>query len=151
RDSALGRPLIRGAEGRLESAERTRFLAEIADGLVQLHTQYYGKGPTRIKTYQVNDAVIALLEGGFTTVERTLIRQGNANSVHEMRRSFQRAMEERFRAVVEKATGRRVLAYMSELHTDPDLAMEFFLLEPVDGGAQAGQYAQEIAGEAGGT
>ena len=39
-------------------------------------------------------------------------------------------MEDRFRAVVEEATGRRVIAYMSEIHTDPDLAVELFVLEP---------------------
>jgi uncharacterized protein YbcI len=41
--------------------------ASISTGLVQLHRQYYGKGPTKAKTYFVNDTVICILEGGFTT------------------------------------------------------------------------------------
>jgi uncharacterized protein YbcI len=114
------------------SAERTGFLTEIADGLVRLHREYYGRGPIKVKTYRVNDAVISLLEGGFTTVERTLIDEGRSESVRDVRRSFQAAMEDRFREVVEKATGRRIAAYMSQIHTDPDVAMEFFLLEPSD-------------------
>lgn len=105
-------------------------LARISTGLVQLHSQYYGKGPTKAKTHMVNDTVVCILKNGFTTVERTLLDTGADESVHQMRRSFQLAMETEFRRVVEQATGRRTLAYMSALHTNPDLAVEIFMLEP---------------------
>jgi uncharacterized protein YbcI len=106
-------------------------LASISNGLVRLHTRYYGKGPTRAKTYMINDTIICMLEEGFTTVERTLIDGGRADAVHEIRRTFQAAMERQFTDVVESATGRRVIAYMSQVHTDPDLAVELFVLTPV--------------------
>jgi uncharacterized protein YbcI len=80
----------------------------------------------------INDTVVCILRDGFSTVERTLIDQGKVEPVHEMRRSFQSAMEEDFRAVVEEATGRKVIAYMSQIHTDPDLAVELFVLEPAE-------------------
>src|SRR5215211_5879247 len=105
-------------------------LAQISTGLVQLHSRYYGKGPTKAKTHMVNDTVISILRGGFTTVERTMIDQGRLAAVHEMRRSFQDVMEEQFTAVVQEATGRTVIAYMSQVHTNPDLAVEIFVLEP---------------------
>jgi uncharacterized protein YbcI len=38
--------------------------------MVSLHRRFYGKGPTEAKTYAINDTVICILEGGFTTVER---------------------------------------------------------------------------------
>ena len=107
-------------------------LASISTGLVQLHSRYYGKGPTKAKTHLVNDTVICMLRGGFTRVEQTLIEQGMPGPVHEMRRSFQQAMEENFRLIVEQATGRNVIAYMSSIHVDPDLAVELFVLEPVE-------------------
>jgi uncharacterized protein YbcI len=107
-------------------------LAQISTGLVQLHSRYYGKGPTKAKTHQVNDTVVAILRGGFTTVERTLIDTGEVESVYQMRRSFQQAMEDEFRQVVEDSTGRKVIAYMSSIHVDPDLAVEIFVLEPVE-------------------
>ena len=110
------------------------FLAEVTHGLVLLHREYYGKGPTKARSYIVNDTLISFLKGGFTTVETTLIDEGQADTVHEMRRSFQTAMEERFRTVVERATGRSVIAYMSQIHTDPDIAVELFVLEPVTDG-----------------
>jgi uncharacterized protein YbcI len=111
-------------------------LAQISTGLVQLHSRYYGKGPTKAKTHMFNDTVISILRGGFTTVERTLIDQGNVDAVYAMRRSFQMAMEEQFTAVVEEATGRKVIAYMSQIHEDPDLAVEIFVLEPVPEGME---------------
>jgi uncharacterized protein YbcI len=107
-------------------------MARISTGLVRLHSRYYGKGPTKAKTHLVNDTVICILRGGFTTVERTLIDEGNADAVYTIRRSFQQAMEEQFTRVVEEATARTVTAYMSQIHTDPDLAIEIFTLEPGD-------------------
>jgi uncharacterized protein YbcI len=105
-------------------------LARISTRLVQLHSRYYGKGPTKAKTHMVNDTVVSILQGGFTTVERTMIDSGRVEIVHEMRRSFQNAMADPFREVVEEATGRGVIAYMSQIHTNPDMAVEIFVLEP---------------------
>jgi uncharacterized protein YbcI len=107
-------------------------LAHISTGLVQLHSRYYGKGPTKAKTHMFDDTVVSILRGGFTTVERTLLDTGQEESVYQMRRSFQKAMDDQFRQVIEEATGRTVLAYMSTMHADPDLAVELFVLEPLD-------------------
>ena len=109
---------------------RGETLAAISTGLVQLHSEFYGKGPTKAKTHMADDVLICILRGGFTTVERTLIESGNREAVYEIRRNFQNAMEEQFTSVVEQATGRKVIAYMSQIHTDPDLAVELFMLEP---------------------
>jgi uncharacterized protein YbcI len=107
-------------------------LAQISTGLVQLHSQYYGKGPTKAKTHQVNDTIVSILKGGFTRVERTLVETGQLESVYQMRRTFQQVMEDEFRSVVEEATSRKVIAYMSTIHIDPDMAIELFVLEPRD-------------------
>ena len=105
-------------------------LAEVTKGMISLHRRFYGKGPTKAKTYAVNDTVICVLEGGFTTVERTLIAERRVDAVLQVRRSFQRAMERQFTEVVENTLGRKVIAYMSQIHADPDLAVELFVLEP---------------------
>ena len=122
--------VMRAVEGIHHGATSGERLAQISTGLVQLHSRYYGKGPTKAKTHLVNDTVISILRGGFTTVERTLIDQGDVDAVYAMRRSFQLAMEEQFTTEVEEATGRKVIAYMSQIHEDPDLAVEIFVLEP---------------------
>jgi uncharacterized protein YbcI len=123
---------LRPTEARVKGQKRTGALADVSRELVRLHSEFYGKGPTRAKAYMVNDTLVCLLEGGFTTVERTLIDQGNADAVHDIRHSFQSAMEDRFTRVVETATERKVIAYMSQIHHDPDIAVEVFVLEPVD-------------------
>ena len=114
-----------------DGAGRGERLARISTRLVQLHARFYGKGPTRAKTHLVDDLVVCSLRGGFTTVERTLIDSGNQESVYAVRRSFQEAMEDEFRGIVEEATGRHVIAYMSNIHVNPDIAFELFLLEPL--------------------
>ena len=116
-------------------------LAEVTKGMVSLHRRFYGKGPTKAKTYAVNDTVICVLEGGFTTVERTLIDEHDVEAVLQVRRSFERAMEGQFTEVVQQALGRKVIAYMSQIHADPDLAVELFVLEP------GGEEEAEIVGE----
>jgi uncharacterized protein YbcI len=108
-------------------------LAEVTKGMVSLHRRFYGKGPTKARTYMVDDTVVCILEGGFTTVERTLIDQHDVDAVLKVRRSFQSAMEHQFTEVVEGVLGRKVIAYMSQIHADPDLAVELFVLEPRHG------------------
>lgn len=132
---------MEGTQHGSTSGER---LAQISTGLVQLHSRFYGKGPTKAKTHMVNDTVISILRGGFTTVERTLIDQGDVDAVYSMRRSFQMAMEEQFTTVVEEATGRKVIAYMSQIHEDPDLAVEIFVLEPAGEASPVAPTAQEL-------
>src|SRR5881392_3173207 len=131
-------------EGTQQGSARGEVLAKVSTGLVQLHSRYYGKGPTKAKTYLVNDTVICLLRGGFTTVERTLIDDGNVDAVYDIRRSFQGAMEGHFTGVVEEVMGRRVVAYMSQIHQDPDLAVELFVLEPT-GEKIFAQHEEELA------
>src|SRR4051794_11387361 len=138
--------VVSPVEDTQHQSTRGEDLAQISTGLVQLHSRYYGKGPTKAKTHMVNDTVITILRGGFTTVERTLIDQGNVDAVYDMRRSFQMAMEEQFTAVVEGATGRKVIAYMSQIHHDPDLAVEIFVLEPPEAGLPTTEAGEEIPG-----
>ncbi len=104
-------------------------LAAISNGLAQLHMRFYGRGPAKVKTHLAEDLIVCVLWNGFTTVERTLLSRGEAAAVEAFRSTFQDTMEEHFVEVVEEATGRRVRAYMSQVHVGPDLAVEMFMLE----------------------
>ena len=106
-------------------------LAEISTGIVQLYRRHYGQGPSESKTHLVEDAVVCTLRGTFTRAERTLIEQGDHESVHAMRSAFQKGMKAAFTAVVERALNRRVIAFMSLVHIDPDMSIEIFFLEPL--------------------
>jgi uncharacterized protein YbcI len=105
-------------------------LAAVSRSIGSLHRRYYGKGPTESKSYLLDDAVLCILRGGFTTVEETLIADGKAREVEAMRRSFQRTMRARFVEVVESELEREVIGYMTQIHTHPDVAIEIFLLAP---------------------
>jgi uncharacterized protein YbcI len=102
----------------------------ISEGLVGLLKDYYGKGPTQAKTYYEDDLVVCLLRGGFTAVEQTLLEGGRGNAVIEQRMAFQEVMRQRFEAVVEHATGRRVIGFMSGNQQHPDMICEVFVLSP---------------------
>ena len=107
-------------------------LTAISDGLVALLKEFYGRGPTRAKSYYEDDLVVCLLRGGFTRVEQTLLEGGRGSSVIQQRMEFQELMRERFEAVIERATGRRVIGFMSGNQQDPDLMCEVFILAPTD-------------------
>jgi uncharacterized protein YbcI len=107
-------------------------LAAISHGIVALLKEYYGRGPSRTKTYFEDDLVVCLLRGGFTRVEQTLLEGGRGASVIRQRMEFQELMRERFQEVIESATGRRVVGFMSGNQQDPDIMCEVFILAPTD-------------------
>ena len=80
-------------------------LTAISDGLVALLKEFYGRGPTRAKSYYEDDLVVCVLRGGFSRVEQTLLEGGRGAAVIEQRMAFQEVMRQRFEAVVEHATG----------------------------------------------
>src|SRR5215213_8682976 len=102
--------------------------ADIATAFVRLHSEYYGRGPTKAKTFMAEDFVAVVLEETFTRAEQTLIGRGEGASIQEIRRRFQQTMAEEFKSIVEQATGRVVRAFLSETSLEADVAVEFFLL-----------------------
>jgi uncharacterized protein YbcI len=107
-------------------------LTAISEGIVALLKEFYGRGPTRTKAYFEDDLVVCLLRGGFSRVERTLLEGGRGGSVIRQRMEFQELMRERFEGVIEGATGRRVIGFMSGNQQDPDIMCEVFILAPTD-------------------
>lgn len=113
-----------------ERAAHGDVLTAVSDGLVKLLKDYYGKGPTQAKTYYQDDLVVCVLRGGFTPVEQTLLDGGRGSAVIEQRMAFQDVMRERFESVVEQATNRRVIGFMSGNQQEPDMICEVFILAP---------------------
>lgn len=106
-------------------------LAAVTNGVVGLFSNYYGRGPTKAKTHLLGeDLLFTVLEDTMTVVERRLVELGEQTLVRRVRLTFQEAMAPEFRRVVEEATGRKVIAYHSQLSFEPDLGFEFFMLEP---------------------
>ena len=119
-----------------EAGSRGEAVKAISNGLVRLQTSYYGKGPTQIKTHISGELVVSLHSGGFTKVEETLIAAGHGPTVAELRRAVRESMERELIEVVEEATSRAVVTYLSQVHTASNVSVELFVLAP-DGKADA--------------
>ena len=65
-------------------------------------------------------------------MEQTLLECGRGTAVIQQRMEFQELMRERFAEVIERATGRRVIGFMSGNQQDPDMMCEVFILAPTD-------------------
>jgi uncharacterized protein YbcI len=105
-------------------------VAGISKAILGIHRQYYGRGASRARTVMDSDYIVCFLEDIYTPVERTLIDAGRFAAVRETRSAFQDTMREKFSASVEEFSGRKVIGFLSQVHVDPDVAVETFILEP---------------------
>jgi uncharacterized protein YbcI len=108
--------------------------ADISTAVVHVMSDHTGRGPTRARTVIGGDAVFVILHDSMTRPERVLVEAGKTEEVLQLRRTYQETMETDLVAVVERLTQRKVEAFMSANHLDPDAAVETFLLDgtPVD-------------------
>jgi uncharacterized protein YbcI len=104
--------------------------AMISTAAVQLLHEYTGRGPTKSKTLINDDVVTILLADTLTKGERKLAENGHSERVIELRHDYQLVMRDDLVALVERQLERKVIAFMSQNHIDPDLAVETFVLEP---------------------
>lgn len=104
--------------------------AAITRELVRIHTSAIGRGPRKSYSFHSGDTLITVMLGVLTRAEQTLVSYKESEAVLAMRRLSQRAMAEEMKAVVARLTGRDVLAFMSDNHIDPDMAVQVFILAP---------------------
>ena len=116
-------------ESALQPLTGGKLLSEITNRIVAFMREHYGRGPIKAKTYVLDNLIVCVLSDGFTAIERTMMEGGEPERVLDMRRDFQRMMKERYSAMIEQLTGRRVLAFLSQAHVEPDLTIEVFLMD----------------------
>jgi uncharacterized protein YbcI len=115
-------------------------LAEVSKVVVGILSECYGRGPTKAKSYGVDNYILTVLEDFLTEAESTLLGRGRSDLVRDMRVGFQEAIAERFRREVGEAIRREVVAYHSQVTFDPPIAFEIFVLAqpPEEEAAEAG-------------
>jgi uncharacterized protein YbcI len=111
-----------------EHSERSRQAIAVGNAITRLHRDRYGRGATTTRTVFHGNRIIVFLEDIYTPAERTLIDAGDFEQVKATRQSFQMAMRGPFSDAVQEITGRKVIAFMSQVHLDPDMAAEIFVL-----------------------
>src|SRR3954453_23435841 len=115
-----------------EQVERRGSLrTAVANAMVALKKQYYGRGPDAAKAYVEDDYIFVVLEGGLTRNEETLLGDGKDDVVRRYRLEFQETVADSATGAVEELTGRKVIGYPSQIGFRPTRAFEIFVLEPV--------------------
>jgi uncharacterized protein YbcI len=130
---ASARELIESAGGRLPQEAGGSLRTAVANAMVGMKKQLYGRGPTAAKAWILDDYVFVVLEGGLTRNEETLLADGKADLVRDYRLSFQETVGATAMGAVEELLGRRVLTYHSQIVFDPARTFEIFVLEPQSG------------------
>jgi len=129
-DQGSAQEPVRTAEGRLADETGGSVRTALANAMVGLKKQHYGKGPTAAKAWILDDYVFVALEGGLTRNEETLLADGKEDVVRGYRLAFQETMSVAAMNAVSDLTGRRVLTYHSQIVFNPTRAFEIFVLEP---------------------
>lgn len=111
-----------------------QLLTEISNAMVALHRDHFGRGPGAARTLLFEDMVICLLTDIYTPVEKTLMRAGKRENVRQTRLLHQLTLEAEYKRPVEELTGRRIRAFISSVHFEPDMAVELFLFESHEDG-----------------
>jgi uncharacterized protein YbcI len=104
--------------------------ARISNMVVQVLRAYTGRGPTKAWTSIDNDLIVVVLHDTLTKGERSLVADGRARLVRDMRKAYQDTMGPELMAGIREITGREVAAFLSDNHIDPDIAVETFVLRP---------------------
>jgi uncharacterized protein YbcI len=115
------------AAGQLTGGELN---AAVTREVVRIHTAAIGRGPRKSYSFHSGDTLVTVLLEVLTRAEQNLVAYDEGDAVLAMRRLSQRAMAEEMKTAVARLTGRKVLAFMSDNHLDPDMAVQVFILEP---------------------
>jgi uncharacterized protein YbcI len=123
------------AGGSLAPVAGGKLLAAISNSIVAILREHYGRGPMNAKTYALDDIIVVVMRGsGFTALELTIMDSGQPERVVAMRHDFQHMMTKRFTDTIEELTSRKVIAFLSQAHVDPDITIEIFFIDrPLEG------------------
>ncbi len=118
--------------------------AAISNHVVRTMSDYTGRGPTKARSYLNDDIVTVVLQDTLTKGERSLVGDNLQELVLKMRKAFQGTMRHDLINGIETILGRKVTAFLSDNHIDPDIAVEVFVLAP-DGAGPQGDGARGAA------
>lgn len=103
--------------------------AAICNAVVHIQREYLGRGPNKARASIRDDTIVVIMQDTLTKAEQSLVADGRQEDVLRIRQGFQRTMRTAIVSAVEELTGRKVVAFMSDTHIDPDLACEVILLD----------------------
>src|ERR1700742_2376163 len=111
------------------TASNSQVLSDLANTVVRIHKQFYGKGPTKARAHLSQDLLTVVLEGGYTKGEQSLHDHGHGKEVIRSRMAMQDAVKDEFRAMIETILHRSVRSFMSANDPANEMQAEIFVLE----------------------
>src|SRR5215212_3982304 len=119
-------------QGPTPAETRSSILMEVSNVMVRLYKEYFGRGPTQVRTQWAGaDALVVFLEDTLTPAERGLVAMGEHQRLRDTRTFFQYATIRKFCEPVELITGRKVRSFLSSIDTEVQgLPIETFVLHP---------------------
>jgi uncharacterized protein YbcI len=127
---SAARQLVEAGGGRMPQESGGSVRTALANAMVGMKKQFYGRGPTAAKAWILDDYVFVAMEGGLTRNEETLLADGKDDLVRSYRLSFQETVADTVMTAVSELLGRRVLTYHSQIVFHPPRTFEIFVLEP---------------------
>ncbi len=101
----------------------------ISFDLASIHAAGYERAVQRISTTFEADSVTCELHIVLSPAEELLLEHHHA-SVRDQRESFDHTLEAACKAAVERATGRRVTAFLTKTRLSPHVTLLVFILDP---------------------
>src|ERR1700751_3015307 len=114
-EKSSARELVEAAGGRMPQETGGSVRTALANAMVGMKKQFYGRGPTAAKAWILDDYVFVAMEGGLTRNEETLLADGKEDLIREYRLSFEETVSATSMSAVEELRGRRVLTYPSQI------------------------------------
>jgi uncharacterized protein YbcI len=105
---------------------------EVANAVVGLFKEQFGRGPTKARANWAGDDVLTVvLEDTLTPAEKNLAKLGEHQRLRDTRSFFQYSSVREFCEPIERITGRKVRAFISGIDTEVDgICVETFILWP---------------------
>src|ERR1700733_10252424 len=129
-EKSAARELVEAGGGRMPNEPGGSVRTALANAMVGMKKQFYGRGPTAAKAWILDDYVFVVMEGGLTRNEETLLADGKEDLVRSYRLSFQETVADTVMAAAAEPLGRPVLPYPSQRVFPPPRTFEIFVLEP---------------------
>lgn len=106
--------------------------SEISTAIAGIYKTRYGRGPTRVTSHLLDDAVVCLLRDVNTPTQTALVEFGRADVAQTVHEELQMGMSVQMQAEVERITGRTVTAYVPGFNATANATTDTFFLEPTD-------------------
>jgi uncharacterized protein YbcI len=108
----------------------TEASGRLATAIVQRYRDRFGRGPTEARAYIGDEYALVILGSAQTEVERSLVADGELDSVELLRRRVRQLAADEFCAVAEEIVGRRVRVMLGDHNAVANTTVLVFLLEP---------------------